>query len=83
MKVSELMRFLAECDPDAQVVLAQQPRYPMEASLRGAVRRADIVEEDGCAMTASLPSGASPNDVLLCEGTHLRYGDRAAWEALP
>ncbi len=74
MKVKELIEILSTLDPEAAVVLASQPSYPMEYALRGVAVRSDFCEDE------RLSSGAQPSDVLLLEGSHLRYGARAAWD---
>ena len=77
MKVSELIELLSGFDANAEVVLTTQPNYPMEHTVSGVARRADLGDQpehrrDG-------PS-SDPNDVLLVEGRWLRYGDLAAWD---
>lgn len=90
MKVHELISILQNCDPDAEVVLAEQPTYPMEHKLVGVSVREDFtdapfVDEDdeddevGPFSRERKPGEARPNDVLLLEGAHLRYGNKAAW----
>ena len=78
MKVSQLIELLSGFDADAEVVLTTQPNYPMEHTVSGVARRADLGDQpehrrDG--------PGSAPNDVLLVEGRWLRYGDLAAWDA--
>ena len=74
MKVRDLLTMLADVDPEANVLLGTQPGYPMEYALRGVAVRSDFsgAEDTG--------AGARPNDVLLLEGAHLRYGTRDAWD---
>jgi hypothetical protein len=75
MKVKDLLSILRDLDPEANVVLCAQPNYPIEYTLRDVAVRSDFSDPD------DMTSGAQPNDVLLLEGTHLRYGSRAAWDA--
>ena len=74
MKVKDLFAILRDLDPEANVVLATQPHYPMEYALSGVALRSDVSEAENTS------SGARPNDVLLLEGAHLRYGSRDAWD---
>jgi hypothetical protein len=78
MKVSELIELLGGFDADAEVVLTTQPNYPMEHTVSGVARRADLIDQPG--RHRDTPESA-PNDVLLVEGRWLRYGDLAAWDA--
>jgi hypothetical protein len=39
MKVKELIAYLEDCEPEAEVVLASQPRYPVEHTLDGVAAR--------------------------------------------
>jgi len=74
MKVRDLLAILRDLDPEAKVVLATQAHYPMEYALSGVALRSDVSEAENTS------SGALPNDVLLLEGSHLRYGSRGAWD---
>jgi len=78
MKVSELIELLGSFDADAEVVLTTQPNYPMEHTVSGVARRADLIDQPG--RHRDTPESA-PSDVLLVEGRWLRYGDLAAWDA--
>jgi len=84
MKVSDLLRMLEGCDPDANVLIMSQPNWPFEYSVRGIATREDIESSDegdegeGGACDAE---GTSKNDVFIVEGTQLRYGNRDAWSA--
>ena len=78
MKVSELIELLGGFDADAEVVLTTQPNYPMEHTVSGVARRADLIDQPG--RHRDTPDSA-PSDVLLVEGRWLRYGDLAAWDA--
>ena len=44
MKVHELMELLSSMSPDAEVRLANQPNWPLQHGVRGAVSVADLVE---------------------------------------
>lgn len=80
MKVRELLFLLEREDPDAEVYLAYQPSYPLEATLANVVSREEVEEAEGAAGERSARrAGAAANDVLLVEGTHAGYGQRAAW----
>lgn len=91
MKVHELISILEDCDPDAEVILAEQPNYPMEHALAGVAVREEYLdledededegdEDEGEGpYSQELGQGARRNDVLLLDGQHLRYGDRDAW----
>jgi len=69
MTVSELIRILQTQDPDAEVFMMNQPRYPIEHRVAGVAARKDF-DGDG-----------PPEDVILVEGEWRGYGDRDAWEA--
>jgi len=69
MKVSDLIRILQTQDPDAEVFMMNQPRYPIEHRVAGVAVRGDF-SDDG-----------PPEDVILVEGEWRGYGDRDAWDA--
>jgi hypothetical protein len=77
MKVNELIKILKDCDPNAEVVLATQPRYPFEYAVDGLVVREEMADGDE---EETWGDGCHGNDVLLLEGKQLRYGDREAWK---
>jgi hypothetical protein len=79
MKVNELIKILENCDPNAEVVLATQPTYPMEYALTGITVRERMVDGEPLE-DDEWTEGRRGNDVLLVEGRHLRYGDREAWD---
>jgi hypothetical protein len=85
MKVRQLMEALAHCDPEAEVILAFQPHWPLETAIRGVTLRQECIDEDrqgGVPGPAPLlPDTAAPNDVLLVQGDFLRYGLPEAWDA--
>ncbi len=88
MTVQELIEFLETQEPTAQVLFAGQPNYPFEYSIRGATTRGDIrqmesedpddvlMEED----EDRYNEGLKNSDVILVEGSQLRYGDRVVWD---
>ena len=76
MKVRDLIQALESHDPDAEVVLCIQSQWPLEATLLGAVSREEMQGPDAA------PSSGSSTDVLLVEGSQLRYGSKAAWQAV-
>ncbi len=74
MKVKDLLRILSEMDPNADVLIAAQPSHPMEYAVGGVALRSDFAGEE-------VERGrGNPEDVLLLEGTWLRYGWRDAWD---
>lgn len=80
MKVKDLIKALERCNPEAEVIICSQPNYPMENSLARVVTREETM--DMC--TADDPTWASrdgeqKDDVLLAEGSWLRYGSKDAW----
>jgi hypothetical protein len=92
MTVQELMSILEDMEPDADVVLAFQRSWPLEFSVAGVAQRADIEPEDGdddedevgdddAQAQRRRQEDGSPNDVILVEGQHLRYGHRGVWSA--
>jgi len=72
MKVKELMELLSEVDPDANVRLMLQPRYPFEHGIRGIAIRSDFQEVEG--------SDLSGGDVFILEGGQLGYGNSDAFD---
>jgi hypothetical protein len=93
MTVQELMSILENMEPDAEVVLAFQRSWPLEFSVARVALRADIEPEDGgddedkvgddddAEPQRHRREEGSPNDVILVEGQHLRYGHRGVWSA--
>jgi hypothetical protein len=84
MKVKSLMNALKSCDPEANVVMAFQPHWPVETMLTGIAVRKDIrsVSQDHeGAEQAPLRSGGAMTDVVLVQGDFLRQGSADAWEA--
>lgn len=85
MKVFELMQFLSSQDPNAEVLIMSQQRYPFEHAVVGATDRKTLVEEyeevDEDGAPTCYGKGEAPSDVFIVEGEQLRYGNGAAWEA--
>lgn len=87
MKVKDLISYLETQDPEADVYIMSQPKYPFEYGVAGVCRRADFADVDfeedtevhdrWTASQSQLP----PSDVFLLEGAQLRYGSGAAWDA--
>ena len=84
MTVEELMTILTDMDLDAEAVMVFQRTWPLEYSLGGVALRAEADgHDDGDGDAPSRrrrPEVGAPNDVILVEGSHLRYGNRDAWE---
>ena len=86
MNVSELIERLHDCDPEAEVLLAHQPSWPLQFTLRGVAASEDIAgasecEEHGyydCSDCADIGETV----VYLVEGSHPDhpYAPRAAFE---
>ena len=91
MKVSELMQLLSQFDDDAEVILGIQPSWPFEHRIRGVVERQDFVDpdEEGNDLEEteasdcgdSFTTRGKPNDVVICEGGQIRYGNRDMFES--
>jgi len=85
MKVKELMQLLGYCDPEAEVVMASQRSWPVEHSVSGVATREGCrraaEEADEHAGERGYQPGTAASDVILAEGTWLRYGEREAWHA--
>jgi len=78
MKVGELIEMLQQYDPEAELYLAEQPSWPFEFSIAGVVQRENVLAEEDDDV-AVCRDGMSPSDVLLIEGTQLRYGSKQTW----
>ena len=89
MKVHELIEILQDMDADADVWLMTQQNYPFEHSIAGVAQRGDWAEDDETdepwtdrdrwgASESQLPQ----NDVFIVEGGQVRYGAKAAWDAV-
>ena len=79
MTVRELIELLEDQDQDATVLIMSQPSWPFEHEVRGVAARADFAEVDPDGDPADR---RRPEDVFLVEGGQLRYGDKAAWDAV-
>lgn len=90
MKVKDLIAFLEDCDPEAECLLGVQPSYPFECSITGVVVRDeydddfmdDVPEDDRSTRQPNLHDGRDgrkASDVIICQGSQLRYGKRDAW----
>jgi hypothetical protein len=77
MKVRELLQCLQKCDPDADVIIASQPNWPIECEVQGATTRKDVV-----AWSNAPRDVVRPNDVILVQGEWLQYGQRDAWDVI-
>ncbi len=82
MKVRDLMELLERQDPDAEVCMVTQPSWPIEHTLAGVAVRSDMFDADVEPTTERYPDGTCANDVVLIEGSWLRYGHRTAWRAV-
>ena len=76
MKVGALIAMLQEQNPEAEVVLVTQSGHPLEHALRGVTTRLDAVPD----LEPGRERGQA-EDVLLVEGSFLRYGFRGSWGA--
>jgi hypothetical protein len=72
MRVKDLIEALEDCNPEAEVLLGTQPNYPFEYSIDMVIERSDIDDDDPNPDTDS-------GDVLILEGSQLRYGSKAMW----
>lgn len=76
MTVEELMHFLEQFDPDTEVRLAIQPRYPLEYSITSAEEVViDMATEDN-------PDAPSIHVIYLTEGHQIGYLPGQAAEQL-
>ncbi len=80
MKVSQLIEILENEDPEATVLLVEQPSWPFEYAISGVVARHefDEPEDDEC---RGPDDDRRANDVFIVEGTQLRYGNKNAFDA--
>ena len=91
MKVRDLIEFLEDMDPDADVFIMSQENWPFECSVAGICEREDFIEPDPeeesepwtkrdrwAASDQQLPA----KDVFIVEGNQLRYGSKRAWEVV-
>jgi hypothetical protein len=87
MSVRDLIERLQDCDPEAEVLLAHQPSWPLQFEVRGVASSEDIAMSaecnghgdyncDDCVAAKGEPV------VYLVEGGHPDhpYAPRAAWD---
>jgi hypothetical protein len=95
MTVNDLIGYLQECDPDAEVRIMMEENWPFECAVRGVVTR-DQLGDDECdcdrkigephdeecmaAGEVEYEDGLQANDVFIVEGRQERYGSKSAWE---
>lgn len=72
MTVKELMEYLEDCNPEAEVRLAIQPNWPFEHSLSQIVE-IDEFEDDDEEPEDQDPEAVAKPVVYLAEGTQLGY----------
>jgi hypothetical protein len=77
MKVKELIERLRDYDPEANVRLMVQPRWPFEDSIAGVVMRDEFTS---VADLKELPPDCKGGDVFILDGGQIRYGLPHAWE---
>lgn len=82
MKVKQLIALLENVNQEANVVLVCQPNWPLEYSLSSVITRDDILENDESdeGEETELSRGMSLDDVLLVEGSQLRYGSKKCFD---
>lgn len=73
MKVRELLAFLQDYEPDAEVYLVTQKSWPFESDVTAARVREEV--EPG----VKREPFHEPTDVLIVEGRQVAYGTRKAW----
>ena len=86
MTVRELIEALECHDPDANVLLGIQPSWPFEHRIRGVTVRRDFEdreedEEGDSSASDSFSTRGKTNDVFICEGGQVRYGNRDMFES--
>lgn len=91
MNISELIERLeeiAEHQPDAEVLMAQQPSWPMQTTVLGVVTTDDLADEEPCDEHGDYHCDeCKPEQVVvyLVEGDHPAdspYAPRGCWDAL-
>lgn len=88
MNVSELIERLQDCDPEAEVLIATQPNWPLAYHLSGVATPEDIAGETRCEDHGSFSCDedeCQPTEsvVWLAEGSQRYdnpYAPRAAWD---
>ena len=84
MRVKDLIEMLEECNPQATVIILSQPSYPFENKLQGMTVRnkSNETSQGGESAFSGSPSDESKaDDVILCMGSQLRYGEPAHFDA--
>jgi hypothetical protein len=76
VKVRQLIDLLSDYSPEAEVRLAIQPRYPLEAHVAGVVSQSEIRAHSGKELGYD-----EPEVVFLLEGEQIGYGPAVAWDA--
>ena len=87
MKVKELIEYLEDENPDAEVLIMSQPSWPFEHSVAGVVgneillRDADADDPFDSDEHPKTFDGATldKDRVFILEGRQLRYGNKDAW----
>ena len=74
MKVRELLESLEGQDPEAEVLIVTQPRWPFEYDILHVKTREDV---GGPKYSSEYSNGS---DVLLVSGEQLRYGMKGCWD---
>lgn len=86
MTVQELIGLLEDLDPEAEVLMAHQPSYPLQFTVRGVYNpqdgeiACDAHDNYDC---QECPPKEPENVVYIVEGEHpaMPYGPREAWDA--
>ena len=73
MTVGELISMLEGFDEESNVFFMSQPNWPFEYSIEDIVERSDFENDES--------DGRKNNDVILVEGSQIRYGNKNAWDA--
>lgn len=84
MNVRDLIERLNDLDPEAEVLIASQPSWPMQNKLTGVASAEDVQAETACEdhETYNCPLCEVPPIIYLVEGSSpdQPYAPRAAWE---
>lgn len=75
MNVAELIEILEDCDPETEIRLASQPKWPFEYSISNVVLAQPSVDLDEF-------DGGDPRVVYIAEGTQIDYLSGDACEML-
>ena len=77
MIVKQLVELLEDCDPDAEVLLAHQPGWPLQFHVAG------VAEWDGTEGEVDEPVAGDEPVVYIAEGSHpddSPYCSREIWD---